>query len=227
LDRPLRRLSQYTAPILLCFSWHWVPFQHVHIGLPDHQLGLPSPPPHPPQVRLNSQYKQTTYPRITSTARYTKHVHTNIDILNNEFRNILKRPVKKYYSGLWHLSVATVGVYDCHLMIFYEGENWIDLAQDEDKWRALVNVVMNVQFSKLREHLDQLSRFRFSISTLFNNAVVFISSWSTIIIIWWTLCFLRVYWICVWMERTQWVIICAYASVCIYSYSRSSWNLWQ
>jgi hypothetical protein len=35
LSRPLRRLSQYTAPILMCFSRHWAPSQHVHIGLPD------------------------------------------------------------------------------------------------------------------------------------------------------------------------------------------------
>ena len=25
-----------------------------------------------------------------------------------------------------------------------EGKNWIDVAQDRDKWRALVNVVMNL-----------------------------------------------------------------------------------
>jgi hypothetical protein len=31
----LCRLSQYTAPILLCFSQHWAPSQHVHNGFPD------------------------------------------------------------------------------------------------------------------------------------------------------------------------------------------------
>jgi hypothetical protein len=35
ISRPLRRLSQYTAPILLCFSRHWAPSQYVHIGLAD------------------------------------------------------------------------------------------------------------------------------------------------------------------------------------------------
>jgi hypothetical protein len=31
----LCRLSQCTAPILLCFSRHWAPSQYVHIGIPD------------------------------------------------------------------------------------------------------------------------------------------------------------------------------------------------
>jgi hypothetical protein len=35
ISRTLHRLSQYTAPILLCFSCHWAPSQHVHIRLPD------------------------------------------------------------------------------------------------------------------------------------------------------------------------------------------------
>jgi hypothetical protein len=27
----------------------------------------------------------------------------------------------------------------------WDGKNWIDLAQDRDKWRALVNTVMNLR----------------------------------------------------------------------------------
>jgi len=27
----------------------------------------------------------------------------------------------------------------------WEGMNWIDLAEDRDRWRALVNTVMNLQ----------------------------------------------------------------------------------
>jgi hypothetical protein len=29
--------------------------------------------------------------------------------------------------------------------IGWEGVNWIDLAQDRDQWRALVNTVMNLR----------------------------------------------------------------------------------
>jgi hypothetical protein len=32
------------------------------------------------------------------------------------------------------------------------GVDWIDLSQDRDKWRALVNMVMNVEFHKILEN---------------------------------------------------------------------------
>ena len=39
----------------------------------------------------------------------------------------------------------------------YEGMGWIDLAQDSDRWRALVNLVMNLLGSiKCGEFLDWL-----------------------------------------------------------------------
>jgi hypothetical protein len=31
------------------------------------------------------------------------------------------------------------------LVVGWEGINWIDLAQDRDEWRALVNTVMNLR----------------------------------------------------------------------------------
>jgi hypothetical protein len=35
-----------------------------------------------------------------------------------------------------------------------EGKDWIDLAQDRNRWRALVTAVMNLRIRKMREFLE-------------------------------------------------------------------------
>jgi hypothetical protein len=87
----------------------------------------------PSQTRLILQY-QTTYYLITSKARYKKHVHANINTSNSEFWSIFKGSVNKNYNVLWHISVATAGVYwwllcstiTCHI----QRQNVILIAMD-------------------------------------------------------------------------------------------------
>ena len=38
-----------------------------------------------------------------------------------------------------------------------EGVDWINLAEDSDKWRAVVNTVMNLQFLEMRGCEELLS----------------------------------------------------------------------
>jgi hypothetical protein len=44
---------------------------------------------------------------------------------------------------------SKVNYYIAHVIIIiiigWDGVDWIDLAQDRDQWRALVNVVMNLR----------------------------------------------------------------------------------
>jgi len=86
--------SQYSDSFQIFFSFR------------GHHLCFNPPPP----TCFILQY-HTTYCQITSKGRYLKHVYTNIDILHNEFRSVLKGSSKKFYNFFWHFLVATVGVY--------------------------------------------------------------------------------------------------------------------
>jgi hypothetical protein len=43
----------------------------------------------------------------------------------------------------WSLGRYSLLADSGHWVYFYVGIDWIDVAQDRDKWRALVNMVMN------------------------------------------------------------------------------------
>jgi hypothetical protein len=52
---------------------------------------------------------------------------------------MLKRPLgrpKRWWVDSIKMDLREIG---------WDGMNWIDLAQDRDQWRALVNVVMNLR----------------------------------------------------------------------------------
>jgi hypothetical protein len=46
-------------------------------------------------------------------------------------------------SVLWKLTVSKFR--NIILVVIYVGVDWMDLAQDRDQWRALVNTVMNLR----------------------------------------------------------------------------------
>jgi hypothetical protein len=45
--------------------------------------------------------------------------------------------------------------------IEWDGVDWIDMAQNRDQWRALVNRVLNFRFHKMLEVLEWLHNWRF------------------------------------------------------------------
>jgi hypothetical protein len=53
-----------------------------------------------------------------------------------------KRPLEDQDVGGWRILKWI-------LEIGWDGVDWIELAQDRDQWRALVNTVMNLRFLKI------------------------------------------------------------------------------
>ena len=51
------------------------------------------------------------------------------------------------------LGVGGKTILKCIFKKWDEGHAWIDLAQDRDRWQALVNAVMNFGFHKMRKFL--------------------------------------------------------------------------
>jgi hypothetical protein len=52
-----------------------------------------------------------------------------------EGRRLLGRPRRKWVDNI-KMDLGDIG---------WDGVNWVDLAQDRDHWRALVNTVMNLR----------------------------------------------------------------------------------
>jgi hypothetical protein len=54
---------------------------------------------------------------------------------NPEGKRRLERPRRRWVENI-KMDLREIG---------WDGMNWVDLAQDRDQWRALVNVVMNLR----------------------------------------------------------------------------------
>jgi hypothetical protein len=52
---------------------------------------------------------------------------------NPEGKRPLGRPRRRWVDNIWILEIG------------WHGIDWIDMAQDRDQWRALVNMVMNIR----------------------------------------------------------------------------------
>ena len=88
------------------------------------------------------------------------------------------------------VTVRSVDVSSCYLMIIEDGEDWIDLVQDRDKWRAFFNVVMKDRIQQNAEILwpaKELLAFQLVLCSALLVCLffvcVFVSSWLIIIII--------------------------------------------
>jgi hypothetical protein len=63
-----------------------------------------------------------------------------LEVHRNAYRILVRKPEGKRHRRRWEdnikMDLREIG---------WGGMDWIDLAQDRDQWRALVNMVMNLQ----------------------------------------------------------------------------------
>jgi hypothetical protein len=66
-----------------------------------------------------------------------REMHIGFVERNQEGKRPLRRPRSRWEDNI-RMDLREIG---------WGGIDWIDLAQDRDKWRALVNTVMNLRIS--------------------------------------------------------------------------------
>jgi hypothetical protein len=94
---------------------------------------------------LHNLYSSPTVIRIIKSKRmrWAEHV-TRMEEKRNAYRILVGTPEGKGPLGRqrhWWVDNITIDL----RVIGWDGIDWIDLAQDRDQWRALLNTVMNLR----------------------------------------------------------------------------------
>jgi hypothetical protein len=110
-----------------------------------HNEGLHNLYPSPSIIRMNNMYSSPSIVRMIKSRRmrWAGHV-ARMGEKTNAYRILVGKPEGKRLLGTprrrWvdniKMDLREIG---------WNGMDWIDLAQDRDQWRALVNTVMNLR----------------------------------------------------------------------------------